>query len=172
MKTLWKPSENVVKTWWFFQHHRHVGHEKWPPMKRFSGLYDFWRKGKRWHYDLFLDFWSKMTFVNLGKWFCITKLRSCKIVTFEELGFGAEVWSRLLTTALLFVTESINFNDTGVWSRPLTIALLFVAESINFIFTGDVLPVNVLTRAERSIEGVSFVRRCRGQDAHWSLLWI
>ena len=44
--------------------------------------------------------------------------------------------------------------------------ITFVAESINFNGTGDVLPVNVLTRAERSIEGVSFVRRCRGQDAH------
>ena len=42
-----------------FGHHRHVGHEKLPPMKRFSSLYDVWRRGKSWHYDLFLDFWPK-----------------------------------------------------------------------------------------------------------------
>ena len=31
-------------------------------MKRFSGLYDFWQRGKRLRLYLFLDFWAKMTF--------------------------------------------------------------------------------------------------------------
>ena len=57
-----------------FRHHRHVGHEKWPPMKRFSSLYDVWRRGKRWHYDFFLDFWPKIIFTISRKWCCITKM--------------------------------------------------------------------------------------------------
>ena len=109
-----------------FRHHRRVRHEKWPPMKRFSSLYDSWRRGKRWHYDFFLDFWPTIIFTISRKWCCITKLRSSQ---------------NLLTSTA-----------RGMY--------------------WGVLPVNVLTRAERSIEGVSFVRRCRGQDAHWSLLWI
>ena len=57
-----------------FRHHRHVGHEKWPPMQRFSGLYDVSRRGKRWHYDFFLDFWPKIIFTISRKWCCITKM--------------------------------------------------------------------------------------------------
>ena len=45
-----------------FGRHRQVGHEKWPPMKRFSGLYAFWQRGKRLRLYFFLDFWAKMTF--------------------------------------------------------------------------------------------------------------
>ncbi len=57
-----------------FRHHRRVRLEKWPPMKRFSGLYDFWRRGKRWHFDFFLDFWPKIIFTISRKWCCITKM--------------------------------------------------------------------------------------------------
>ena len=61
---------------------------------------------------------------------------------------------------------STNNNFHNFVKMMLHYEITFVAESINFNGMGDVLSVNVLTRAERSIEGVSFVRRCRGQDAH------
>ena len=57
-----------------FGRHWQMRLEKWPLMKLFSGLYDFWRRGKRSRFYLLVDFWPKSDFRK--KVMCvITKVR-------------------------------------------------------------------------------------------------
>ena len=70
----------VLEELGIFRHHRRVRHEKWPPMKRCSSLYDVSRKGKRWHYDFVLDFWSRKNndFAKMILHYEVAKLRTNK----------------------------------------------------------------------------------------------
>ena len=52
----------------WFEHDWQLRLEKWPPMKSFSGLCDFWWRGKSSIKVFFRDFWTKWTFTIYVIW--------------------------------------------------------------------------------------------------------